>query len=128
MIFKQKHTWAIVFQVLFILLLLADFYFSLLHTSGTKSGHHSGKGLDKHLVVYFLLSFLLSMALLLRDKCRCSLLVGVLSLLLLSAAIEILQPYFGRTASWYDLGANALGLLIGAFIADRIIQLIQKRL
>ncbi|MBC7006733.1 VanZ family protein [Photobacterium sp. BZF1] len=43
-----------------------------------------------------------------------------LAIVLFSGGIEILQPYFGRECSLFDLLANSLGVALGMFIVSLV--------
>jgi VanZ family protein len=65
-----------------------------------------------HLVAYAALALPVAMA-----RPRRWWLVPV-ALLAWSGAIELVQPYVSRDASWADLGANATGLMLGVLLAS----------
>ncbi len=70
-------------------------------------------GTDKthHFIAYGALAFPIALA---RPKKWLFVIVG---LLVCSGVIELVQPYVNRYGEWLDLGANALGLVVGTLIA-----------
>ena len=81
--------------------------------------------LDKvvHFGMYGLFSFVAFLESRCRQNCRLYHLVLALTVLLLSAGIEVLQATVvaTRSAEWFDLLANAFGL-IGGYVAFRVLK------
>lgn len=70
-------------------------------------------GSDKlhHFIAYAALAFPVACA---RPKYWLVIVAGFLAY---SGLIELIQPYVNRYGEWLDLGANAIGLLVGMFLA-----------
>ena len=43
----------------------------------------------------------------------------ILSVIVYGAAIEVIQPFFGRQAEWADLVADGIGAILGASVAQQ---------
>lgn len=55
---------------------------------------------------------------------------GILAAIAYGGFIEVIQPRFGRTADWGDLGADALGALAGGIAGiagHRLVMMIRRR-
>ncbi|WP_394246065.1 VanZ family protein [Vibrio profundi] len=79
-------------------------------------------GTDKthHFIAYGALAFPIALA---RPKKWLFVIAG---LLVCSGVIELVQPYVNRYGEWLDLGANALGLVVGTLIATVVRSMILK--
>lgn len=82
-------------------------------------------GWDKadHFIAYFGLASMATMVLGLRPR----LVAAILGVVLLSAALEILQAYTGRDAELLDLVANCLGALTGTLVGVAFLLLLRDR-
>ena len=80
-------------------------------------------GSDKlhHFIAYAALAFPVACA---RPK---HWLVIVAGFLAYSGLIELIQPYVNRYGEWLDLGANAIGLLMGLLLAFLVTTLAGKK-
>jgi VanZ family protein len=74
-------------------------------------------GVDKaeHALAYALLSFLLCLGFLPVKAAPIRVLGILVSIFLLGAMIETIQPTFGRNFDWFDMASNACGILVGWF-------------
>ena len=122
----QQKKIILALQLIFIILLLGMIYLSLFHSFQSTGSVISSKALDKHFVAYFTLSLVLSLIVILRGYRRLVLIGAAVALVLLSLIIEMVQPYFGRTASLADFLANATGIIVGVLIAFSLRKVMRK--
>lgn len=80
-----------------------------------------------HFSMYAAIGFVALLEARCRDHCRSHHFFILLGILMLSALIEVLQATLvaSRAAEWFDLTANALGL-IGGYVAYRLFLLIRS--
>lgn len=71
-----------------------------------------------HMAAYCLLTILSQ----LRRRTRSSVLFMGLAIFAFGAAIELIQPVFGRFAEWSDLAANGAGILIAIALVTTLRQ------
>jgi len=73
-------------------------------------------GADKlyHILAFACLAFPLPLV---RPRWTIWVILGVIAY---GGAIEVIQPAFGRQAEWADLGADAIGAMLGALVARQL--------
>jgi len=118
LIFKRHKRWL---QLGFWLTLTLVVALSLRPNPGNVLGIHN---IDKaeHFAAYFALSFLVGTGW--SIKTMRPLWIALIVLIALGGAIELIQglPLIGRTASWFDLLADAIGALFGLMISKTLWQ------
>ncbi len=80
-----------------------------------------------HFSMYAAIGFVALLEARCREHCRARHLLILMEILVLSALIEVLQATLvaSRAAEWFDLMANALGL-VGGYVAYRLFLLIRS--
>jgi VanZ family protein len=116
--FKRHKRWI---QLGFWLTLTLVVGLSLRPNPGNVLGIHN---IDKveHFAAYFALGFLVATGW--SIKTMRPFWIALVALIALGGAIELIQgtPFFGRTASWYDLLADAIGALFGLMVSKTLWQ------
>lgn len=104
----MKHR---IFVIPLMLASMVLFFIDMKHESGSAVYQLYGFA---HLAFFMLMAYLISrIPELARQNFPIQLIVIMLAVVLLGGIIELIQPYFGRTARWRDLGIDLLGAFIG---------------